>query len=994
MPETGPRGPGFLFKIKQPMPNTNSRKNELFPGLTDSEVLDSRIKHGSNVLTSAQREPWWKLYLEKYNDPVIRILLIAAFIALLVGISDGHYIEGLGIIVAVLLATTLAFANEFAANRKFDILNLVSDDVPVKVVRNGGYHTLPRKELVVGDLVMVETGEEIPADGVLLEAVSLQVDESRLTGESLPVSKNLADHAEQKGYQTTFAEDFLLRETFVSDGHGVFKISAVGDQTEIGKTARAASEETNIQTPLNKQLEKLSKIIGLFGFSIAFTIYIALVLQGALSGEMIMAPFQWFVTGVLSTSVLIIILPVWLPMVYDLFDLIGSPKRRPDWLVLSSLVPWLISFLSAVLFAGFSLAPAYLGGWLSMPITNWLPVGVGPEFLKYFMISVTIIVVAVPEGLAMSVTLSLAYSMRKMTESNNLVRRMHACETIGAATVICTDKTGTLTRNEMKVESVYFEFLSQDLKSAAEDSSRHLIIDSFAANSTAQLEKSGENSRAIGNPTEGALLHWLDKAGIDYQKARSDFQISQQWTFNTERKFMATMGHSQLLGKPILLVKGAPEIILNRCDSRQGPKGIESLADKRPEIEQKLKEFQKRGMRTLAFGAGMTENHLKLGEITDIANGLIWLGYVAIADPVRDEVPGAIQACKKAGIQVKIVTGDVAETAEEIGRQIGLLNENEPDESNLTGPDFGGLDDKAAMEAAQNVKILSRARPLDKLRLVKLLQKQNHVVAVTGDGVNDAPALNHADVGLAMGKAGTAVAKEASDIILLDDSFNSIVNAVMWGRSLYQNIQRFVLFQITINIAALFTALVGPFIGVKLPLTIIQMLWINLIMDTFAALALATEPPDKSVLDHPPRQPDDFIISPRMLKQILITAIAFFAGMVSLLLYFQQDGFLTPRELSLFFNLFVFLQFWNLFNAKVLGQKHSILIGLTSNKAFLLICGLILVGQIVIIQFGGTVFRTVPLSLKDWIIIVFGSSSVLIIGESWRLFQRIKIRRF
>ncbi|MBU2511098.1 calcium-translocating P-type ATPase, PMCA-type [bacterium] len=959
-------------------------------GLTEEEVAASRLKHGVNELTPPSRDPWWKQYLEKYNDPVIRILLIAAFIALLVGLTDGHYFEALGILIAVLLATTLAFLNEYAANRKFDILNQVSDEVPVKVIRDGSYHSIPRKEVVVDDLVMVETGEEIPADGFLVEAVSLQIDESRLTGESLPVTKRHTEHQDKSAHSTAYAEDFLLRETFVRDGHAIFRVSAVGDHTEIGKTARAAGEASDVKTPLNKQLEKLSKIIGLFGFTIALSVYIALVVRGAVTAELVMSLQQWSVMSLLSVSVFIAILPVWLPMGYDFFELIGHPRKKPDWLTSSTIKSWLISFSFGLILIGSGIGIGVLTDWLPPQIQNWLPGGVGTEFLNYFMIAVTIIVVAVPEGLAMSVTLSLAYSMRKMTESNNLVRRMHACETIGATTVICTDKTGTLTQNVMNVQMAHFDILPEDPKPDMVSMGEKLVVESIAANSTAQLEYAAEMPKVIGNPTEGALLLWLNKCGLDYLDNRNLFKVDQQWTFNTERKFMATLGTSETINQSILYLKGAPEIILDRCQNRYTVEGIKPLSDARSSIEKELRDYQQRGMRTLAFAVGTEKNHLISGKIEEIATNLIWLGYVAIADPIREEVPEAIQSCKKAGIQVKMVTGDVSETAKEIGRRTGLLSENEIPESSITGTEFGLMDDNEAAIAVQKLKVLSRARPMDKLRLVKLLQQQNHVVAVTGDGTNDAPALNHADVGLAMGKTGTAVAKEASDIVLLDDSFNSIVNAVMWGRSLYQNIQRFVLFQITINIAALCVALVGPFIGVKLPLTVIQMLWINLIMDSFAALALATEPPSRKVLDRPPRHPDDFIVSPPMLKQILMTAGVFFGVMIWFLLYFLKDSIVTARELSLFFTLFVLLQFWNLFNAKVLGQQRSVFVRFFENKAFVFIAGVIMGGQILIVQFGGPFFRTVPLALNDWLILLLGSSVVLWIGEIWRFFQRLR----
>lgn len=976
----------------------STEKHLRFPGLTAAEVEESRRKHGPNVLTPPERDPWWKLFLEKFDDPVIRILLIAAFIAIVVGVAEGKYFEGIGIVVAILLATTLAFLNEYKANKEFDILNRVNDEVPVKVIRDGRYTTTPRKDIVVGDIVLVEAGEEVPADGRVLEAVSLQIDEARLTGESMPVTKVSEEHLhELSGKELAYPADRVLHGTIAKDGHGIMEVGAVGDATEIGKTARAAAEETGEETPLNMQLERLSKMIGVVGFGVATAVFVALVVRGVIVGETNLTGQQWYFAAVLIVGAMIAIARVWLPVVYDGLEMVGAKAEPPGWLENDTLAGWLKTFaLGAAVFA-LGLGVGYAFGLVPPTPSEWLPYRVASEFLTYFMIAVTIIVVAVPEGLAMSVTLSLAYSMRKMTASNNLVRRMHACETIGAATVICSDKTGTLTLNEMRTQEIEVPALEgQKFDRESPSQAAKLLVEAIAANTTANLSKNpGEDVKVLGNPTEGALLLWLEQQGIDYVLSRDSFPVAKQLTFSTERKFMGTLGTSSATGGTILHVKGAPEIVMERCAGILTAEGVKPIQPHRTRIEEQLLSYQARGMRTLAFAYREVAGDAEQADIEALSQDLTWLGFVAIADPVRPEVPGAIKACREAGVMVKIITGDNQQTAQEIARQIGLWEDGDDGNGHhLGGREFGELNDEQAREAVLKLKVLSRARPMDKMRLVKLLQEQNHVVAVTGDGVNDGPALNYANVGLAMGKTGTAVAKEASDIILLDDSFRSIVNAVMWGRSLYENIQRFILFQLTINVVALGIALLGPFIGVELPLTVTQMLWVNLIMDTFAALALATEPPQWNVMKRPPRKPTDFIITKTMAVSIFVIGGIFLVFLVWFLLYLKGAGGLDEEtaegryKLSVFFSVFVFLQFWNLFNAKCLGRTGSAFSGLAENKSFLLIAAAIFAGQILLVQFGGDFFRTAPLSLRDWLIIIASTSVVLWLGELWRFIKR------
>lgn len=957
-------------------------------GLTAEQVIESRRRHGANVMTPPVREPWWCLWLEKFEDPVIRILLIAAGIALVVGLADGSYVEGVGIIIAILLATTLAFVNEYKAGREFDILNQTSDEVATKVIRDGGFRTVQRQEIVVEDLVLLETGDEVPADGVLLESVSLQIDEAKLTGESVPVAKRKIATGEHTARESEVLNEAyepfrVLRSTMVADGHGIMQVTSVGDGTEIGRTAREAAEESGEETPLHRQLERLSKVIGVVGFGIAALTFIALVGRDFVLGELPLTWQQWVFALILGVSVLAALTRVWFPILVDAFALFGKKLELPVQLRGTGVGAWLKTFTLGLGIFFACLVPAILLGLVPEEPGSWLPRQAIGEFLHFFMIAVTIIVVAVPEGLAMSVTLSLAYSMRRMTAANNLVRRMHACETIGAATVVCSDKTGTLTQNRMTVNGLFAPWLPEGrtVERGLASKQERVFAEAISANSTANLDMSrGAKPVTIGNPTEGALLGWLAENGCDYLPLRDAYQLHEQLTFSTERKFMATFGLSGLDGKPVLYVKGAPEILLDRCERVLTDHGIVALTRYRIEIQKQLKEQQARGMRTIAIAAREDISESLEDELAESAVNLVWLGFVSISDPVRPEVPGALEACRNAGVQVKIITGDTSATALEIARQTGLFAGDPPPGAHMSGAEFAALDPQHAGSAIERLLVLSRAKPSDKMRAVKLLQKNGHVVAVTGDGTNDAPALNHANVGLAMGMTGTAVAKEASDIILLDDSFPSVVNGIMWGRSLYGNIQRFVLFQLTINVVALGIALFGPFIGVKLPLTVIQMLWVNLIMDTFAALALATEPPHRSVMNVPPRSAGDFIVTPAMARQIFGIGGVFLMVLLSFLFYLQNDG-ITPRELTVFFTVFIMLQFWNLFNARCLGLAQSALKGLRNNRGFVFIAAAILIGQVLIVQFGGSVFRTVPLSLGDWLLILIVTSPVLLIGE-------------
>ena len=844
-------------------------------GLTDQEVLQSREKYGANLLTPPKRPSLLKLYLEKFEDPVVRVLLIAAVFSLIISVIENEYAETIGIIAAILLATGIGFYFEYDANKKFDLLNAVNEETLVKVIRNGRIQEIPRKDVVVGDIVVLETGEEIPADGELIEAISLQVNESNLTGEPV-INKTIieADFDEE----ATYASNLVMRGTTVVDGHGSMKVLRVGDATEIGKVARQSTEQTTEPTPLNIQLTKLANLIGKIGFTVAG-------------------------------------------------------------------LAFLIFFIKdVVLYFDFGA----LNGW-----HDWLPVL--ERTLKYFMMAVTLIVVAVPEGLPMSVTLSLALNMRRMLATNNLVRKMHACETMGAITVICTDKTGTLTQNLMQVHEPNFYGLKDGGKLADDDISR-LIAEGISANSTAFLEETGEGEKpkGVGNPTEVALLLWLNSQKRNYLELREGARVLDQLTFSTERKFMATLVKSPLIGKKVLYIKGAPEIVLGKCkevilDGRR----VDSV-EYRSTVEAQLLGYQNMAMRTLGSAFRLVEDNEPDDCVALVSeNNLNFLGVVAISDPIRPDVPAAVAKCQSAGIGIKIVTGDTPGTATEIARQIGLWKPEDTERNRITGVAFAELSDEEALDRVMDLKIMSRARPTDKQRLVQLLQQKGAVVAVTGDGTNDAPALNHAQVGLSMG-TGTSVAKEASDITLLDDSFNSIGTAVMWGRSLYKNIQRFIVFQLTINFVALLIVLLGSIVGTELPLTVTQMLWVNLIMDTFAALALASIPPSESVMNDKPRRSTDFIISKAMQHNIFGVGTLFLVVLMAMIYYFTNaDGGMTVQRLTIFFTFFVMLQFWNLFNARVFGTTDSAFKGLTKSYGMELIVLAILGGQFLIVQFGG-----------------------------------------
>ena len=865
-------------------------KNKRF-GLTDEQVKQSREQHGRNVLTPPHRTSLWKLYLDKYRDPIIQILLVAAFVSLILAFIEQNFMETIGIFVAVFLATTVGFYFERDAAKKFNVLTALREEQPVKVRRKGKVMQIPRHDIVVGDVVLIEVGDEVPADGELLTCTDLQINESTLTGEPI-TEKNL-----EGGGDGAYPRNVVLRSTMVMNGRGEFVVTAVGDATEIGKVAQKSTEQTSVKTPLYVQLDKLASMISKVGSVVSVAAFVIFLVHDILTN------------------------PVW---------------GGKDYFYMAEIV------------------------------------------LGYFMMAVTLIVMAVPEGLPMAVTLSLALNMRRMLKSNNLVRKLHACETMGAVTVICTDKTGTLTQNQMQVD----ELLQKD------DNAQLLDV-AIALNSTAELDE----DKAIGNPTESALLLWLKSQGKDYKEIRQQAKVLKQQPFSTEKKYMATI--AEVSDKKYLLVKGAPEIVLSLCQMEER---------ERNQVLRELDEWQHKAMRTLAFAFKEIEADLNISQLLSDKNFTLQ-ALVAITDPIRKDVPAAVKECRRAGIEVKVVTGDTAATALEIGKQIGVFEDEAEnigadgdmtslDQQMITGEQWETLSDEEAYERAKDIRVMSRARPTDKQRLVAMLQKRGDVVAVTGDGTNDAPALHYAHVGLSLG-SGTSVAKEASDMTLLDDSFKSIANAVMWGRSLYRNLQRFLFFQLVVNVVALLLVLGGSVIGTEMPLTVTQILWVNLIMDTFAALALASLPPSHEVMQDKPRKGSDFIITKSMAWGILFCGVVFFAVMFALLVYCERrgEGGVDVHELTIFFTIFVMIQFWNLFNAKALGSNRTAFRHFLKDKGMILVLGLILIGQWIIVTFGGEMFRTVPLSATEWLAIIGGTSIVLWAGEVFRLFKKLLAKR-
>ncbi len=888
----------LLNKRKDFFQEMDIDKNKRF-GLTDEQVKQSREQHGRNVLTPPHRTSLWKLYLDKYRDPIIQILLVAAFVSLILAFIEHNFMETIGIFVAVFLATTVGFYFERDAAKKFNVLTALSEEQPVKVRRGGKVMQIPRHDIVVGDVVLIEVGDEVPADGELLVSTDLQINESTLTGEPI-TEKNT-----EGGGDGAYPRNVILRSTMVMNGRGEFVVTAVGDATEIGKVAQKSTEQTSVKTPLYVQLDKLASMISKVGSVVSVAAFVIFLVHDILTN------------------------PAW---------------GGKDYFYMAEIV------------------------------------------LDYFMMAVTLIVMAVPEGLPMAITLSLALNMRRMLKSNNLVRKLHACETMGAVTVICTDKTGTLTQNQMQVDELL-----------PKDDNQHLLDVAIAINSTAELDE----DKAIGNPTESALLLWLKSQDKDYRELRHQAKVLKQQPFSTEKKYMATI--AEVDGEKYLLVKGAPEIVLDLCEMEERY---------RNQVLRELDEWQHKAMRTLAFayrridrGEAASEKSVPtIGQLLS-AKDFTLQALVAITDPIRKDVPAAVKECRHAGIEVKVVTGDTAATAMEIGKQIGVFEDEAEnigadgdmtslDQQMITGEQWEALSDEEAYKRAKDIRVMSRARPTDKQRLVAMLQKHGEVVAVTGDGTNDAPALHYAHVGLSLG-SGTSVAKEASDMTLLDDSFKSIANAVMWGRSLYRNLQRFLFFQLVVNVAALLLVLGGSIIGTEMPLTVTQILWVNLIMDTFAALALASLPPSHEVMNDKPRKATDFIINKGMAFGILFCGIAFFIVMFAMLIYCERrgKGGVDVHELTVFFTTFVMIQFWNLFNAKSLGSNRTAFRHFLKDKGMILVLALVLVGQWLIVTFGGEMFRTVPLSLTEWLVIIGATSIVLWVGEIWRAFKRLLAKR-
>ena len=948
-------------------------------GLNESQVLENRKKYGDNTLTPPPKVSLWSLYIEKFEDPIVRVLLVASFLSLIISFIHWEFAETIGIILAIILSTSIGFWFEVDANRRFDILNKISDDVLIKVIRDSNVCEIPKKDIVVGDIVILEIGDEIVADGILLESYSLQVDESCLTGE-LICDKSVEDI----NTGATYPSNEVLRGTKVMNGHAVMEVSRIGDDTEYGKLANSASSISSEKTPLNKQLDKLAKLIGVVGSVLALLTFLVLFFKDIANSSFGLSSIQLGSVFIVLLFISIASVRVWLPIIYDGMDLLKNKDYNREYFSSIPYYKYILTGLSVsiiILFIGFcfNINPLDIENWFSMILAE--------HMLHYFMIAVTLIVVAVPEGLPMSVAISLALSMRKMLKKNNLVRKMHACETMGAVNVVCTDKTGTLTENKMKVSASYFIGINN---THLDDSDLSVLVkENISINSTANLNyEDKENPTTVGNPTEGALLHWLYDSGYNYIDLRNSLEIIDQLPFSTENKYMATLVYSSVYKKRILYVKGAPEILIGFAENCKDSR-FDYIHESKL-IKAKLKSYQQQAMRTLAFAYAFVDENVEVFEDNKLSNiDLILSGIVAISDPLRGDVKDAINICANAGIDVKIVTGDTKDTALEISKQIGLVSESNISESIISGDDFRNLSDEQAKDVICDLKVMCRAKPSDKKRLVELLQSKDLIVSVTGDGTNDAPALNAANVGLSMG-SGTAVAKEASDITLIDDAFSSIVTAIMWGRSIYHNIQRFLLFQLTINFVALSIVFIGAIIGHDVPLTITQMLWVNLIMDTFTAAALASLPVDKAVMNEQPRDNNRFIVTKKMKNNILAFGAFFIISLFSMMILWTRSGDFSVYDLTRFFTVFVMLQFWNMFNAKVFLTNRSAFTNIHKEFGFTIVVLLILLGQFIIVSFGGEVFRTVPLSLKDWLLIIASTSIILWIPELYRLIQRNK----
>jgi P-type Ca2+ transporter type 2C len=976
---------------------------EKYKGLTSAEVDESREKYGRNEVAPPERDPWWKMYLETFEDPIIRILLIAIGLSMFItgykywetNGKEFEWYEPVGVMVAVFLATYIGFINTWKAMKQFDVLNQINGDIPVTVVRNGNITQIPKSEVVVNDIVILETGMEVPADGEILESVSTQINESKLTGESVAVTKLSKENGGAKdNNKTAYPSWKTLSSTNVVSGYAIMRVTEVGEHTEIGKTTKEALTENEEASPLQKQLDKTAQTIGVIAFSVAGLLFVSLVIKGYINREIKADIYGNILIISAILGGFIAMTTVWMPIVYDFFELIGKKKEKPEWLESKSGL--FKSIIAGIVIIGLGFLAVKLTGGNAIELIKEKEFLHSVEvMLNYFMIAVTLIVVAVPEGLPMATTIGLAYSMKKMLKENVLVKRMMACEAIGAVTVICTDKTGTLTMNEMRVKAKSFGAETDDF-----------IYEAISINSTANLDRSVLPAKVVGNPTEGAFLLFMEENKVDYGQYRTDFKLESQLPFKTENKYMATSGISAISKKHVIHIKGAPERVIEFCNSEiEGGTGngvyeIKTLDESRKkEIIEKITEYQNRGMRAIGFAYEEVADSSE-GSLEKLSPKMSWLGYIIIEDPPRADVADAIETCRKAGIDVKIITGDNPLTAAEIGNQVKIETGKLEAEHLLTSTEYNELSGEKLVEKTLSLKVLARAKPQDKMTMVNILKENGHVVAMTGDGTNDAPAMNASDCGIAMGKTGTSTAKEAADLILMDDSFSSIVTGILWGRTIYLNIQRFILFQLTVNFTAILIAVSGPFIGIQLPLTVIQMLWVNLIMDTFAALALATEPPVKSIMEKKPRNPKEFIITKSISKHIVATGTLFVVVLLVMLFTYKNQGInlniselkdgseeleKATKALTIFFSTFVILQFWNMFNARAYGTNGSVISGLSKNKTFIMIAAAILIGQIIMVQFGGKIFRTVPLNVTEWAAIIGGTSLILVVREVVRL---------
>lgn len=855
-------------------------------GLNPEQVEKSRSTYGTNSFVRQSHESLAKRIWDASTEPMLVMLIFAAIITLAVNITryftggEYNFLECVGIFAAIALSVVITIITEGKSAKAFEALNKINEDTLIKVIRNGEPQLITQKEIVVGDIIMIETGDKIVADGRLFSSNDLSVDESALTGESLPVKKD-AEFVCQKSTPVAERANMLYSGCFVSAGNGQMLVTGVGNDTEFGQIAQELSSIEKTTTPLQEKLDKLGKQITVLGASAAAIVFAIEVLQFVMNGQLNL-------------------------------DTVSDA----------------------------------------------------------FITSIVLIVAAVPEGLPTIVAVSLALNIIKMSKENALVKKMIACETIGCVNIICSDKTGTLTENRMTVQKIYTGGELIDPEQLKDE----MLLKNYCINSNANISEEDGSWSFIGNPTEGSLLAAAAKAGVDYQELRHAADIVRVFPFSSQNKDMSTIVREN--GKEILYVKGNPEKIISLCT------GISE--EEKEKNFHLMEEFQNKAGRLLAFAHKELEGQYNDEEQDEVEQGLIYDGFVVISDPLSPDVYKSIRNCRSAGIEVKMLTGDNIRTARAIANELHMLDD---DHIAVEAADIEKLTDEELKEALKKIQVIARSTPLVKMRVVKLLKEQGNVVAVTGDGINDAPAIKHADVGIAMGIAGTDVTKEASDMVLLDDSFSTIIKAVQWGRGIYENFKRFIQFQLTVNVSSVVVVICSILAGFSAPFTALELLWINIIMDGPPALTLGLEPIRPDLLKHKPTRRNENIISKKMLLRIFVNGI--FISVIFMLQHFKNFlGAVPEEEATVLFTLFVLFQLFNAFNCRELDDTPMFK-NLLKNKLMLGVFLLVLILQGIITQFGAAVFETVPLSAAMWGKMLLTAFTVIILNEGIKAVKRL-----